>query len=71
MYLVKRLKLGKPVKALNASKLWCSWLLNHLRARESKDLALRLANLSTLSSLANLSNLSNLSSCKLGARGCA
>jgi len=83
LYLVKRLKLGKPVKAL---KLWCSRLLDHLGARESKDLALRLANLSNLANLANLSNLtslanlpnltnlsnlSNLSSSKLGAGGCA
>ena len=62
MYLLKRLKLGKPVKAL---KLWCSGLLDHLGARESKDLALHLANLS------NLTNLTNLSSSKLGAGGCA
>jgi len=65
LYLVKRLKLGKPVKAL---KLWCSGLLDHLGARESKDMALRLANLSNLS---NSSNLTNLSSSKLGAGGCA
>ena len=44
LYLVKRLKLGKTIKALDASKL-CCWLLNHLGARESKDLALLLVNL--------------------------
>lgn len=44
LYLVKGLKLGKTIKALDASKL-CCWLLNHLGARESKDLALLLVNL--------------------------
>ena len=42
--LVKRLKLGKTIKALDASKLG-HWLLDHLGARKSKDLPLWLRNL--------------------------
>jgi len=59
LYLFKRLKLCKSVKALNASKLrrWLL-LLDHLGARESKHLALLLM---------RLANIANWTRGKLGA----
>ena len=48
LYWFKRLKLGKSVKALNASKLRRWLLLDHLGSREPKHLALLLMRLANI-----------------------